>query len=172
MIIIIIIMYIYRALVNALSAQIIHINLNVLYTHVHSPITNNLHKVLYGNTHTHTHARTHERTHKHARTHAHAHTRTHARTHTHTHTHAHTHTHTHTDYDCGRNWVLILVGTKILWEEKGFQFGFKGWQSWPVSKVLWEWIPNVGSKAREGAKTMSLAFVLLEFQYAGVRRRA
>ena len=23
-------------------------------------------------------------------------------------------------------------------------------------KVLWEWIPNVGSKAREGAKAMSL----------------
>ena len=29
----------------------------------------------------------------------------------------------HNDY--GRNWVLILVGVKILWEEEGFQFGFK-----------------------------------------------
>jgi len=28
------------------------------------------------------------------------------------------------------------------------------------------------SKARESAKAMSLAFVLLDFQYAGVRRRA
>ena len=30
----------------------------------------------------------------------------------------------------------------------------------------------MGSKAREGAKAMSLAFVLLDFQHAGVRRRA
>ena len=41
-----------------------------------------------------------------------------------------------------------------------------------MSKVLWEQIPNVVSKAREGAKAMSLAFVLLDFQLAGVRRRA
>ena len=33
-------------------------------------------------------------------------------------------------------------------------------------------IPNVGSKAREGAKAMSLAFVLLDFQHVGVRRSA
>ena len=39
-----------------------------------------------------------------------------------------------------------------------------------MSKVLWEWIPNGGSKAREGAKAMSLAFVSLDFQHAGVRR--
>ena len=38
---------------------------------------------------------------------------------------------------------------EILWEEESFQFGFKRWQGWAVSKVLWEWIPNVGSKARE-----------------------
>ena len=59
---------------------------------------------------------------------------------------------------------------EILWEEEGFQFGFKRWQGWAVSKVLWEWIPNVGSKARESAEAMSLAFVLLDFQHAGVRR--
>ena len=36
--IIIIIMYIYHALINALSAHMIHINLNIFYTHVeHSP---------------------------------------------------------------------------------------------------------------------------------------
>ena len=35
-----------------------------------------------------------------------------------------------------------------------------------MSKTLWECIPNVGSKAREGAKAMSLAFVLLDFQPA------
>ena len=29
----------------------------------------------------------------------------------------------------------------------------------------------MGSKAREGAKAMSFAFVLLDFQHAGVRRR-
>ena len=69
---------------------------------------------------------------------------------------ARTHTHTLTDYDCSRNWVLILDGVKILWEEEGFQFGFKGWRGWTVSKVLWEWIPNVGSKAREGVKAMNI----------------
>ena len=66
------IMYIYRMLINALSADIIHINLNMIFcTRVeHSPIKNNLHKVLYGNTHarTRTHARTHARTHTHAHT--------------------------------------------------------------------------------------------------------
>ena len=40
-----------------------------------------------------------------------------------------------------------------------------------MSEVLWELIPNVGSKAREGAKAMSLAFVLLDFLHVGVRRR-
>ena len=46
--------YIYRALINALSAHMTHINLNMIfYTHVeHSPIKNNLHKLLYANTHT------------------------------------------------------------------------------------------------------------------------
>ena len=118
-------MYIYHALINALSAHMIHINLNMIfYTHVkHSPT-----KTIY------------------------------------------THTHTHTD--CSRNWVLILVRMEILWEEEGFQFGFKRRQGWAMSKVLWEWIPNVGSKARESAEAMSLAFVLLDFQHAGVRRRA
>ena len=41
-----------------------------------------------------------------------------------------------------------------------------------MSKVLWERIPNVGSKAREGAKALSLACELLDFQHAGVKRRA
>ena len=38
-------MYTYHALINALSAHMIHINLNMIfYTHVqHSPIKNNLH---------------------------------------------------------------------------------------------------------------------------------
>ena len=78
------IMYIYRVLINALSADIIHINLNIIfYAHVeHSPIKNDLRKVLYGNTHT--------------RTHSHTHSRTQARTHARTHTHSHSHTHTHT----------------------------------------------------------------------------
>ena len=60
------IMYIYRALINALIAHIIHINLNMIfYTHVeHSPIENSLHKVVYGNTHIdkHTHSHTHTHT--------------------------------------------------------------------------------------------------------------
>ena len=33
-------------------------------------------------------------------------------------------------------------------------------------------MPNVGSKAREGAKAMSLALVLLDFQHAGVRKKS
>ena len=139
--VIVIIMYIYHTLINALSACIIHINLNMIFcTHVeHSPIKNSLHKVLYRNIPTHTqwiwmcmtlisiihHACAHTHTHTHARTHTHALTRTHACT----------HTHTHSDYDCSRNWVLMLVGTKILWEEEGFQFGFKRWQGWTVSSV-------------------------------------
>ena len=41
-----------------------------------------------------------------------------------------------------------------------------------MSEVLWESIPNVGSKAREGSKAMSTAFVLLDFQHANVRGRA
>ena len=57
-----------------------------------------------------------------------------------------------------RNWVLILVGAEVLWEEESFQFGFKRWQGWAVSKVLWEQIPNVGFKARESSKAMKLVF--------------
>ena len=108
--IIIVIMYIYHALINALSAHMIHINLNMIfYTHVdHSPTKTSYRKYY-------------------------------------THTHIHTHTHTHPHSDCRRNWVLILVRMEILWEEEGFQFGFKRWQGWAVSKVLWEWIPNVNS---------------------------
>ena len=67
---ILIITYIYHVLINALSAHMIHINLNMIfYTHVeYSPTkTDNLHKVLYGknkqkqapHTHTHTHTHTH-----------------------------------------------------------------------------------------------------------------
>ena len=133
--VIIIIMYIYHALINALSAHTIHIILNmILYTHVEHSTTKTICIKYYIEKQTHA-----------------------------------LHTHTHTDRS--RNWVLILVGMKRLWDEERFQFGFKTWKGWAVSKVLWEWIPNVGSKAREGAKAMSLAFVLLDFQHAGVRRR-
>ena len=134
-------MYIYHALINALSAHMIHINLNMIFcTHVKQSYQNNLHKVLFKKTKK-TIIKMHYK-------------------------HAHTYT------DCSRNWVLILVRMEILWEEEGFQFGFKRWQGWAVSKVLWEWIPNVGSKARESAEAMSLAFVLLDFQHVGLRRRA
>ena len=85
---IIIIMYIYHALINALSAHMIHINQNTTFcTHVeHSP-TKTIYIKHYMETHTHTH------------------------------------TYTHTD--CSRNWVLILVGAEILWQEEGFQSAFK-----------------------------------------------
>ena len=76
-------MCIYHALINALSAHMIHINLNtVFYTHVqHSP-TKTIYIRYYMGIRVYTRA------------------------------HTHTLTHTHTDY-C-RNWVLILVGVKIL----------------------------------------------------------
>ena len=51
---------------------------DILYTCTEQSYQNNLHKVLYENTHTHAHTRTHAR--------AHARARTHARTLTHTHT--------------------------------------------------------------------------------------
>ena len=41
-----------------------------------------------------------------------------------------------------------------------------------MSKLLLECIPNAGSKARKCAKAKCLAFVLLDFQHAGVSRRA
>ena len=79
---IIIIRYIYHALINALSSPVIHINLNILYVHRGQSYQISLHKALYGNAHTH------------ACTHAHSH----ARTHTHTHTHTHTTTVAETGY--------------------------------------------------------------------------
>ena len=69
--------------------------------------------------------------------------RTHTHTHTHTFTHTHTHTHTHTQEGDVISWGRSTV------RRGRFQFGFKRWQGWTVSKVLWEWIPNVGSKAGE-----------------------
>ena len=78
------IMYIYHALTNALSAHIIHINLNmIVYTYIEDSPTKTTYLRQYVEIHTHTH------------THTHTHARTHARTHAHTHTHTRTHTHTH-----------------------------------------------------------------------------
>ena len=97
-------MYIYHALINALSAHMVHINLNMIfYTHVeHSP-TKTVDIKYYLNTHTHTHTRMRSRRH--------------AGTHTiiliYALSHTHTHTHTHTRNDCSRNWVLILAWVKI-----------------------------------------------------------
>ena len=89
--------------------------------------------------------------------------------HTETCTHTHMYTHAHAHNDSSRNWVLIFVGVEILWEENGFLFGFKRGQGWAVSKVLWEWIANVGSKAKvESAKAMCLVFVSLELVFCFV----
>ena len=72
-------MYIYHALINALSAHMIHINLNMIfYTHVkHSP-TKTLYikyyliiiiiKTHYKHAHTHTQTVTHTHTHTHTLT--------------------------------------------------------------------------------------------------------
>ena len=75
-------MYTYPALINALSAHIIHINLNtVLYTHVdHSP-TKTVYIKYYTEKQTYAHTHTHTHTHMHAHTHARTHERTHARAH-------------------------------------------------------------------------------------------
>ena len=111
----IIIIYIYHALINALSAHTIHINLNMIFcTHVkHSP-TKTIYIKYY--------LKRKKEKEKSA-----------LQTHTHTRARARAHTHTHTYTDCSRNWVLILVRMEILWEEEGFQFGFKRWQGWAVS---------------------------------------
>ena len=58
-VIIITIIYNYHAVINALSARLIHINLNILDTRRAQSYQNYLHKVLYGNTHTHTHMDAH-----------------------------------------------------------------------------------------------------------------
>ena len=64
-------MYIYHALINALSAHMIHINLNMIfYTHVeHSP-TKTIYIKYYKNkkTHTNTHTRTRTPAHMHTLT--------------------------------------------------------------------------------------------------------
>ena len=80
-------MYIYHALISALSAHMIHINLNMIfYTHVeHSPT-----KTIYIKYTKKEEEKKARQTHMHARTHTLAHT------HTHTHTQTHTHTCTHT----------------------------------------------------------------------------
>ena len=72
-------MYIYHALINALSAHMIHINLNMIfYAHVeHSP-TKTIYIKYYTKKNkqnknalqTHTHTHTHTRARTHARTHA------------------------------------------------------------------------------------------------------
>ena len=94
--IVIIILYIYHALISALSAHRIHINLNMIfYTHVEYILPKQFAiSIIRKNKQTHTHTRT--------------------RTRTHTQAHAHAHTHARTHSDCSRNWVLILVGMKIL----------------------------------------------------------
>ena len=73
-------MYIYHALINALSAHMIRINLNMIFcAHVeHSPTKTIYIKYYYKNKKKH-----------------YKHTRTHACMHAHTHKHTHTHTHTH-----------------------------------------------------------------------------
>ena len=78
-------MYFYHALINALSIHTVHINLNtIFYTHIEHSPTKTIYTRYYMETHTCTHARWHARM----------------------------HACKHNDYS--RNWVLILVGVKIL----------------------------------------------------------
>ena len=69
--------------------------------------------------------------------------------------------------------VLILDGVEVLWEKESFQFGFKRWWDWPVPTVLWEQIPNAGSKVRESAKDMHVCKpwnALLPWSFAWANR--
>ena len=80
--------------------------------------------------------------------------RAHTRTHACARARAHTHTHTHTQW-LAETGCWYWLGQK----EEGFQFGFKRCHNWAAAKVLWEWIPNVGPKAREGAKARSVYII-------------
>ena len=97
--VLIMIMYIYHALTNALSTHI-HINLNIFYTHIeHSPTKTAPMEKQHPYTHT-MNSNVDD-------------------------TDLYRTSYMHTRNDCSRNWVLILVGAKILWEEEGFQFSFE-----------------------------------------------
>ena len=88
-------MYIYHALINALSTHMIHINLHMIfYTHVEHSATKTIYLKYYIFLFFLTHYK---------------------------HTRARTHTHN----DCSKNWALVLVRMLILGKEEGFQFGFK-----------------------------------------------
>ena len=97
-----IIMYIYHVLINALSANIMYINLNtILYTHIeHSP-TKTIYIRYYMETHTHTHN---------------------VCTCTHTCTHTHTDTHTLTVAQTGYSYQL---GWKYCEKRKVFSLALK-----------------------------------------------
>ena len=57
-------MYVYCALINALSAHTIHIKLNtILYTHIERSPTKTIYIGYYMETHTHTHTHTHTNDH-------------------------------------------------------------------------------------------------------------
>ena len=67
--------------------------------------------------------------------------------------------------DCSRNWVFILVGVEMVCS-----------LSLKDDRVE-QCLRSCGSEfqmwgPRERAKAMSLAFVLLDFQHEGLRRRA
>ena len=62
-------MYIYHALINALSTHMIHVNLNTIFcTHVEHSRTKTIYIRYYVETHTHTHIHTHTLTHTHVHT--------------------------------------------------------------------------------------------------------
>ena len=101
-------MYIYHVFINTLNAHIILINLNMIfYTYVeHTPT-----KTIYIKDYTETHTYTHTHTHTTLNSNVYDTDVYHA---SYMCTHAHTHIHTHTHADCSRNWVLILVGVKMV----------------------------------------------------------
>ena len=102
-------MYIYHVLINALSAHMIHINLNMIfYTHVERSPTETIYIKYY----------TKQQQQQQKRNTLETHTHMHACTHTHARTHACTHS------DRSRNWVLIL-GWKYCEKRKVFSLALK-----------------------------------------------
>ena len=84
----------------------------------------------------------------------------------------HTCTRTHTmSMTVAETGYWYLLGQKYCEKRKVFSLALKDDR---VEQCLRPWGSEFqkGSKAREGVKTMSLAFLLLDFQYVGVRRRA
>ena len=116
------IMYIYHALINALSTHMIHTDLNMIfYTHIeHSPTKTIYIKYYLKHVHTHTHSLTH--------LHAHMHARARARN------------------DCSRNRVLILVRMILVRICSNCGFLHPHCENW---KSLLQWLHSLSAQPQK-----------------------